>query len=877
MWLLYVTFEDFICLSYPAKSAAVLSTRVDINHYFNTGPFSAKRRKSKKRHRDSPDKATEETCEENRHKHNLGDEHLNQNELGLRIGEVICVHQIARKRRLGRSVSDNTSSDNSENCVHGVNDLNSIRLDNIDMPYRDRDRMHERRKKDQRSNVTLTKDYGFGNSWRTRQSGDIIRNCHLTDQLVNHNGSEQSPRNKNLPDNRVCQRDNPALKITNGCLNRTADHCVGFSPLNAYPQEEIHNNHLNLSCSATNTPLSLNLTNDLDRRNNILNVSAFNPGDSKSARFRLKLDLNTRNKPKSPRRICSKEELSGATGNSDLTRSASFDNVITPDKEMPSKALSCESSPVTISSGYESDSLPTNEADIDNIFVQGKKKQSNRPVPPMELPIDYFSMSDSHPSPHGQPICTSAIVTRKPETFVQNELNEQSQQNKSITEETGPPVQTHQERTDNQTPTRFSPAQINNYQLTKVARSMFEIIHDLQAERDQENKMKSRKLKRHVQWRKDRPDVLRKPVRNIENESGVNTSVSQQENCEQSRENFQPAPLSSQGKVSVRCLRRPLGSDPSFQNRQFLPHSSEFDKTLEFPAEFCRFNNSASYPEFSRQLSEPEIRSRDIHSEKFQMNHSFDSRDKRHQIVFEGCAPYATTKLPGCSPYATTRLPGCHTPRRDDKDDHVYETIPGDDLLQYEEILRMRLNGLLPHKYHPPALPARNINDRKMSEPLRTDFNANFRLQQHNIQSNPHFQQNLQNDINIISTSSNHRNHQISKPRSFSYDPSDPSKTVPNELLSRWSAADLLNYIDGIRQPPPKRRENFYFLLDSKQKRACFSESLEIENKIKDMGINLDESRRSHQDEDGYTTVDNEPSEAPPFCGGLHNMQSTYV
>jgi hypothetical protein len=54
------------------------------------------------------------------------------------------------------------------------------------------------------------------------------------------------------------------------------------------------------------------------------------------------------------------------------------------------------------------------------------------------------------------------------------------------------------------------------------------------------------------------------------------------------------------------------------------------------------------------------------------------------------------TSNPGCSPYATARLPGCQTPRRDEKDDHVYETIPGDDLLQYEEILRMRLNGMLP-------------------------------------------------------------------------------------------------------------------------------------------------------------------------------------
>jgi hypothetical protein len=72
-------------------------------------------------------------------------------------------------------------------------------------------------------------------------------------------------------------------------------------------------------------------------------------------------------------------------------------------------------------------------------------------------------------------------------------------------------------------------------------------------------------------------------------------------------------------------------------------------------------------------------------------------------------------------------------------------------------------------------------------------------------------------------------------------------------------------------------RENFYFLLDSKQKRACFSESLEIENKIKGMGINLDESSRSRLDEDGYTTMDSEPLDMPPFCGGLQNMQSTYV
>lgn len=881
MWLLYITFEDFICLSYPGQSEKVLSTRLDINNYIKTHNITTKRDKYKNLPCDNLDKATKETCEVDCQKLNLHDEHHEINELQLNFGEVISSHRFARKRRLGKVVPNNTSFDGTIDKLCSVKDLDITGPACLDMPYRSRDRMHERRKKDLRYNVTLTKDYGFGDSWKTRQSGDINTNSCITDQLVNLNGPEQNPRNKNLLHNKGCQLDNPQFKLTNRCLNRQADHSVGIqlglSPRNAYPQEEIHNNHLNIASANNNTTHLQNQTNDQDRRNNILNISAFNPGDSKSARFRLKLDLANPTPLRSPRRSYSREQDVGATGN-DLTRSVSFDNVLTPEPEMPSKPLSCESSPVTISSGYESDSLPTNEADIDNIFVQGKKKENKKPVPPVELPIDYFSMSDSHPSPHGQAICTGAVVTRKPETIIQSESSEQLQQSKLISKETRPPVQTCKEQ-DNQTPSRgFSPAQINNYQLTKVARSMFEIIHDLHAEKEQENKAKSRKPKRLVQWRKERTDVLRKPVNNNENENIVNTNVSQQENCEQSRGNTQPAPLSSQGKISVRCLRRPLGSDPTFHNRQFLPHSSEFDKQMDVQGE-CRqefvISSNSQYPEFSRQFSEPEIRQCDMPTNNFHMNHSFDSRDMRHQIMFNGCAPYATTKLPGCSPYATARLPGCQTPRRDEKDDHVYETIPGDDLLQYEEILRMRLNGMLPHRYHPPALPARNINDRKISDSARKDFNGKCRMQQQNLPSNPSPQHNQEMNCKIFSTSIEHK--QQLKPRSMSYDPSDSSKSVPREFFSKWSAADLLNYIDGIRQPPPKRRENFYFLLDSKQKRACFSESLEIENKIKGMGINLDESRRSRLDEDGYTTMDSEPLEMPPFCGGLQNMQSTYV
>lgn len=870
MWLMYVTFEDFICLTYPEKSEEILSSHVNINTYFNT----RKSHKSSKQTSDNTGKATEETCERDNKELNKNDEHHLPSELERQTSVAISSHRFARKRRLETLSTDNTPFDREIVHVRGVRiSLNNVGSDCFDMPYRDKQTMHNRKKKDHRSNLTLTKDYGFGNSWRIRQSGDIIRNCHLNDQLVNPKASEQNPRTKNPLNNTGCQRDNPQLKLQNKSFNDPADQCVGLSPRNAYPRDVSCNNHLNLSCSATNTPLSLDLTRELNWNNNILNVSAFNPGDSKSARFRLKLDLRNKTSPRSPRRAASKEDIisSHDTSAQELPRSASFDNVLTPEQEMPSKALSCESSPVTISSGYESDSLPTHEADIDNIFVQGKKRQQNKIVPPMELPIDYFSMSDSHPSPHGQkPTCSSAIVTRKPETSVKTELTERSNSNESILREIRPPVQSPMEFVDNQAqPARFSPAQINNYQLTKVARSMFEIIHDLQTEKEQENKAKARKPKRLVQWRKDRTDVGRKFNNNSENKNTLNTSASQRENWEQLQQATNPVHLSAQGKVSVKCLRRPLGSDP---NRHILPHSSEFDKPTylkdEYP-EMGVLSSSDKYPEFSRQFSEPEL-GHSTHSDNFHINHSFDSRDTRHQIVFDGCAPYATTKLPGCSPYATTRLPGCQTPRRDDKDDHVYETIPGDDLLQYEEILRMRLNGLLPHKYLPPALPARNITDRKLSEPAR-----NFHMHPNFVPSQTVGQSYFKNP-NHKTTSCDNR-QTVNNPRSYSYDPTNVTKGVPNERFCRWSAAELLNYIDDIRQPPPKRRENFYHLLDSKQKRACFSESLEIEHKIKNMGITFEERERLRYAEDGYTTMDSELDIPPPFCGGLQNMQSTYV
>ncbi|ESO88806.1 hypothetical protein LOTGIDRAFT_165221 [Lottia gigantea] len=57
------------------------------------------------------------------------------------------------------------------------------------------------------------------------------------------------------------------------------------------------------------------------------------------------------------------------------------------------------------------------------------------------------------------------------------------------------------------------------------------------------------------------------------------------------------------------------------------------------------------------------------------------------------------------------------------------------------------------------------------------------------------------------------------------------------EKVTNWSSGDVLNFIDGIKQPEPKCRENIYGLLSSRQVRAKLSESLEIENKLVTMGL----------------------------------------
>ncbi|KAK6177343.1 hypothetical protein SNE40_015462 [Patella caerulea] len=94
--------------------------------------------------------------------------------------------------------------------------------------------------------------------------------------------------------------------------------------------------------------------------------------------------------------------------------------------------------------------------------------------------------------------------------------------------------------------------------------------------------------------------------------------------------------------------------------------------------------------------------------------------------------------------------------------------------------------------------------------------------------------------------------------------------------VTKWSYGDMLNFIDGIQQPEPKRRENIYCLLSNRQTRAKLSESLEIENKLVNMGL----LRNSWSSENSQSKIDVEEDEKPPKLPPrvpLNNLQPIYV
>ena len=318
-----------------------------------------------------------------------------------------------------------------------------------------------------------------------------------------------------------------------------------------------------------------------------------------------------------------------------MSSGSQFDDPVQSSNNVTPRVHSSDSSPVTISSGYESDSLPTREAEIDKIFVK-RNKQKSKPSN-LEPTTDYFSLSESYPAnlnvsvadmgyrPQQPP---KVIVTRVPEKLLPHTTNsastrvidnantisvpdKSSVRNIRATEgnfQCQLPLKPRRQIQQETSQARFSPAQRHSYQLTKVARSMFQIIHDLQDEKDaaDNNKRKCRKVKRAPAFKGDTPpaaqtnkvvtpevgaspamksnlDIVETPRlkeldRDVSRPIRVN-GANQEKPLITTEQSVNPVTASNtvlpqpQGKFTVKCVRRPLGSNPADFARD-LPHSS---------------------------------------------------------------------------------------------------------------------------------------------------------------------------------------------------------------------------------------------------------------------------------------------------------------
>ena len=314
------------------------------------------------------------------------------------------------------------------------------------------------------------------------------------------------------------------------------------------------------------------------------------------------------------------------------------------------------------------------------------------------------------------------------------------------------------EATDSQ---GFSYAQRHNYKLTKVTRNMYEIIHDLQSG----DKCATDNRKRSRKGRKSSQDT----GSNYQSENGLCTSngkdvrfrtrVQSDNNMLFDKENIghlsgpnngDSVPQSFSGSV-VRCVRRPLGPE-SYPIQRQTSHSDGSSR-LNGSA---NNNNSNKVQNDLRNLlcgssdvtlstSDNNIHTREpntVSGGNNTLRESSSTSDRFNQ---------ADTSLTNESSITMTRRPTLTQQfrNRSKPDDHVYETIPGDEKL-YEEWKKLRQNTKVPKirrfttipdlpgtfiPKEPPALPERKyLNNNNPNTQLKDrdsyifmgDVNSNF-------------------------------------------------------------------------------------------------------------------------------------------------------
>ena len=379
--------------------------------------------------------------------------------------------------------------------------------------------------------------------------------------------------------------------------------------------------------------------------------------------------------------------------------------------------MQVDSSPMTISSGYESDYIQTKEADIDDIFKKNKENKENvikvnvNAKKKDDAPTDYFSMSEkSEISPpvrlgnvnietrqtHGLRSAFSSMPcfpTQKDSDLVQKPKSKEAPVLRSMSQ-------------DNDS-NEFSYAQRHNYKLTKVTRSMYEIIHDLQTGEKAlpDNRRRSRKGRRGGQEGSANTDG-NTSAKEIKSRGRLqSTELLSSNNVDTSSLNRNQKPNIS-GSV-VRCVRRPLVNDSSFQPVPRMPPRGEGNQRV---GSTSGLNNSDKVQNDLRNLlcstSDVPLSSGDnnTHFEPFK---GFSRMDNK-QDDFKGVIANNSDNRFIQSNFSINHDPNIigqdaqrrltlneqfnHRPK---PDEHVYETIPGDEKL-YEEWKRLRATSTVP-------------------------------------------------------------------------------------------------------------------------------------------------------------------------------------
>ncbi|XP_062584615.1 uncharacterized protein LOC134246310 [Saccostrea cucullata] len=1082
MWLLYVTFEDLLCLRHPSLSCHLLSSRVNVDDFLmparlisNTTNGTTFLKSDLDYHRSSPNRTKKVTSVSPRE---------------IAIGENNCKTDLEHIHALTETidndwrddkepenniptpylVSNRQSLDRRDRDLNGrtihqpncTDYLNSMALSRVQQCSRVRDTMRDygadqaarnkpkcfkypNSRRDKSGTSTDVSPHGFqprtnvcvsqsnqiscpDNRRTTRTNPDLaVTGSHSqsSERLFSSNnncvGSEQRLIQRNLTEKNTRSQPRPSthertMQDTKGRGNRT--QCwVEEENFRPPPKEKRI-----IGRQAERMLLKNKEGHTVKTSKDVSNVrsTAIRPKELFASRGKSAGELKrsagpptprsetatTPDSSRQPKKLCVFQPkqtevapvVSPDSGLDHTILSDSFDHVLSieaqfddpvPQNEMV-RSNSTDSSPVTISSGYESDSIQTCEAEIDKIFVNNKSRMGNltnvssvTAFPNSSLHASAMDLSSSIfqsvPFSNGADniseklnqsfVSSKSRTPEKPTGVLDRSFqipDKSSVRNIRATETDFQSLPIFPRSQPEPTAPRFSPVQRHNHKLTKVARSMFEIINDLQLENESPkknpgNNKRCKKVKRANPVRAENATLIKNNFQRSSMESldenrlciseesissadkadatlGVNAKsdcvpdhtpgvksepiVSENNNDIQSKRHTDTLlllpstiecqspqssnngsngeslshPVSSSvfvsrapctvnkaetedsmakgsptqqartndlspnvqpGTLVVKCLRRPLGT-----------HSSDFSRTNDLPhsSSACYYEEYEGSPSVQPETSvHPRVPPADFtHSHSHThpasvVNHSVPYPESGRLIIFDN----------GVTPYATARIPGCCTPKRDDKlDDHVYETIPGDEYL-YEELMRMRAMGLLSKRlrkipdmpghfipYEAPELPARNMNN---SSPRRND---QFVLLREARQNPAH------NSPSTLRPMEHIRNGSTSWD-GYSY----PYNEGPPRYFTKWTPSDLLSYVDGIRQPAPKRRENFYLLLNNKQKRADFSESLEIETKLKNMGLLWgDRSQPPTPDQsDRSASIEFTGDSGQPF------LQSTYV